>query len=148
MTYSPIGEVRVSSVAPPLEVLTCGYRLPLEKTTKRLFGKRSTTFTGSHVFMAQVKPVAYRLPQVENVRLVNREKPREVSNKRVPSGSRCGLELIFEATPDKKTVTKLRLNGWWWSKARSCWCNTNTTDNRKYVRTTFSGCPFHLIAIT
>ena len=35
------------------------------------------------IFMAQVKPVAYRLPQVENVRLVNREKPREVKNKLV-----------------------------------------------------------------
>ena len=100
------------------------------------------------IFMAQVKPIVYRLPQVENVRVVNREQPLEVKNKLVPGNSRCGLELSFEATPDKKTVMKLRLNGWWWSKARSCWCNTNTTDNRKYVRTTFSGCPFHLTAVT
>ncbi len=71
------------------------------------------------VYMAQVKPVAYRLPKVENVRRVNPEKPREVKNALAPRGSRCGLELSFEATLDKRIIMKLRLNGWWWSKTRS-----------------------------
>ncbi len=99
------------------------------------------------IFMAQVKPAVYQLPQEENVRRVNLEKLREAKKILAPGGSRYGLELSFETTPNKKTIIKLRLNGWWWSKARSCWCNTDTTDNRKYVRATFSGCPYHLIVI-
>ena len=100
------------------------------------------------VIMAQAKPVAYQLPRIENDCKVNRGKPQEAKSIPVSRGSRSGLELSFEVAPDTKARMKLRLNGWWWSKARSCWCNTNTTDNRKYVRTTFSGCPFHLIAVT
>ena len=112
------------------------------------FYEDNLSIYNDRILMASAKPAIYRLSQIDEVRGGNQEKSQEEKNILSPRGSRCGLELSFKATPDKKTIMKLRLNGWWWSNARSCWCNTNTTDNRKYVRTTFARCPYDLIAVT
>lgn len=58
-----MGSVGVSSVAPPLDTATLGYRFPLEKTTIRLSLNRSATRLGSQAFMAQV---AHSFPTVPN----------------------------------------------------------------------------------
>lgn len=48
---------------------------------------------------------------------------------------RKGLQLNFQKEPDNKILLRMRLNGWWFSKAHSCWCNLNTTVNLKYAKT-------------
>ena len=47
---------------------------------------------------------------------------------------RRGLELTFAKEPEKKLITKLRMNGWWWSCDNKCWCNLNTVGNQKYAQ--------------
>lgn len=106
------------------------------------------SINNERIFRVPVKSVVYSLPQVESGRNVESERLQELKKNYTNESCRRGLELSFDIMPDKKTITKLRQNGWWWSKARSCWCNSNTTDNLKYVRTTFSGCPLHLIVVT
>ena len=99
------------------------------------------------VFMAQEKPVAYRRPPVANVKKANgMDRPAEKAIS-APGTRRCGLELSFHTAPDRKAVTKLRLNGWWWSKSRSCWCNTNTNANRRFIHTAFGRSDTHLMIV-
>ena len=46
---------------------------------------------------------------------------------------RRGLELRFDCDIEGSIQRKLRLNGWWWSKANLCWNNTDTKGNRDYA---------------
>lgn len=46
---------------------------------------------------------------------------------------RRGLELSFQNGLEDKLINKLQINGWWWSKANACWCNTDTDGNRRYA---------------
>lgn len=46
---------------------------------------------------------------------------------------RKGLIMVFEKGIEEDMIRKLRLNGWWWSKAHACWCNLDTKGNRKYA---------------
>ncbi len=49
---------------------------------------------------------------------------------------RRGLELTFTTFPGIRICRKLQLNGWWWSKAKKCWCNLNTKVNLRYAEET------------
>ncbi len=89
------------------------------------------------IIMAQHNPIEYRKPQANNViKPINNPKPAIITAPK-DGRKRNGLELSFRNTPDRKTITKLRLNGWWWSNARSCWCNTNTDINRRFIQKVF-----------
>ena len=49
------------------------------------------------------------------------------------NNGRNGIELVFSFKPDNSVARKLQINGWWWSKAKGCWCNSNTIVNRTYA---------------
>lgn len=51
----------------------------------------------------------------------------------IDRNERRGLELSFSDDPDKSTIRKLQMNGWWKSASSNCWCNTNTQNNRRYA---------------
>lgn len=60
---------------------------------------------------------------------------------------RRGLELTFVERPEKKLITKLRMNGWWWSSCNNCWCNLDTVGNRKYAQGMSSMAGVHLAMV-
>ena len=104
------------------------------------------SINNDRLLMACENQALFCVSQATNVYKVNREKDQEAETSVTSKDRRCGLELCFQIVPDKKTITKLRLNGWWWSNARSCWCNTNTFANRKYVWTALGKGDFLLTA--
>ena len=63
-------------------------------------------------------------------------KPRKVI--RHKERGRRGLELRFRKLPDSFALRKLQMNGWWWSKNNSCWCNSDTKGNRKNMESFLS----------
>ena len=63
-------------------------------------------------------------------RLVPEEQCRYCEDK---GNGRNGIELVFSFKPDNGLARKLQINGWWWSNAKGCWCNSNTSVNRNYA---------------
>lgn len=70
---------------------------------------------------------------VEKTPVVVKPNNKKVDRPKKQNGRR-GLELTFAKEPEKKLITKLRLNGWWWSCGNNCWCNLDTIGNRKYAQ--------------
>ena len=66
-----------------------------------------------------------------------KDNPQNISfkrdNKSYVLRVRRGLKLSFQSEADEKIIRKLQLNGWWWSKSFSCWCNCDTSWNREYA---------------
>ena len=46
---------------------------------------------------------------------------------------RRGLELVFYHELEKSMSRKLQMNGWWWSKTNTSWCNADTASNRRFA---------------
>lgn len=81
----------------------------------------------------------YRVQPCEIERVVDNDsvavKPNyDKADRPKSQNGRRGLELTFSTDPEKKLITKLRMNGWWWSCGNNCWCNLDTIGNRKYAQ--------------
>lgn len=77
-------------------------------------------------------------------RMLVKKEPTVLPEKTVFSGTvihsvgtlsgRRGLELVFQNGIEERMIRKLQMNGWWWSKAKACWCNLDTQGNRKNAK--------------
>ena len=59
-----------------------------------------------------------------------------------------GLELSFKVGIEDKMIKKLQVNGWWWSKFNACWCNLDTSGNRKYAESFKRYAGMHLAVVS
>ena len=48
--------------------------------------------------------------------------------------NRFGIMLSFSDNIEFAVARKLQMNGWWFSKVNSCWCNYNNLINRQYAQ--------------
>lgn len=82
------------------------------------------------------KPVA-EVKKIKEIDYIKREK----------QNGRRGLELSFKAGIEDKMIKKLQVNGWWWSKTNACWCNLDTSGNRKYAESFKEYAGMHLAVV-
>lgn len=84
---------------------------------------REPTPAAVQVFQAKTSAVTMQRLQVKVINL-----------KDTNIGYRSGIMLSFCIDIERSVARRLQMNGWWFSKANSCWCNYNNPVNRQYAQ--------------